>query len=298
MAGNGDKANNNTHGPVRIGDGDTCAILQNDMFSRCGWSAGESGFIAIQPCLRLNSRGKPGQRSNVSMNTMEGGDSVLTASVATNGDDAGDAGNILIDMNLLIGDHMTQRFVDFSAGSATVRNCIGINPDTATLGDGSFGDPVAFVAGYKISATTDAGRASPVFIYNNTFVNLMTDAATNDDADMLIKSPVTLTMIEDNNVLHQPNLGQPETQDAPFTVAEIPAADGTTPVMPRSKGFTDHNNPTVVPGTGSPADTVRTYIPATGSGALAAATGPRRTPRDFFTASRAATPSRGAVEGA
>lgn len=295
----GSKADNpasNIHGIVRSAEGGTDCFHQNDFFTQSGWSV-LPPYKAIQPNIRYNTGEAAGAYCSIVDNAFEAGNNVLEMGPASEGDTTNPI-NCLIEGNLLVGNHQTKYFITIASGGYTICNNLCIRPNCTSIAGG--GDLAKFVETVKFNGITTAARNAPTRYFNNTVVNLLTAANAVGDGEidgigLVIGSGVNFNYDEFDNVYHEP--GVSNTADAPFTVATILGASGSA-ITPRATTGYKENDGSIVAGTATPSDTVRSYVPATGSAAIGDASGPFYTPWDFNKTTRSSTPSRGAFEPA
>lgn len=161
----------NTHGPVRYANTARFYMSQCDLFSRTGWS-GLSGSIADQPCLRINTSGGQYGELTVERCVMEGGYHVINMT-GQNSSTLESPGNYLFDRVLMIGTAKTiGPFIRTAFGGMTVRNVIGVLPDTPRGHSNSWPGAIAFE-----QDNHDIGNAeTPMSIYSSSFVSLLTAA--------------------------------------------------------------------------------------------------------------------------
>ena len=161
----------NTQGPVRISDCAEVYIGVTDLFSRTGWS-GLAGELADQPCLRLNTNGRRGFSANLDRIVAEGGWQVITITGAR-GRYQRNPGNYLIDKALLIGTAKTiGPFVSSEMGGLTMRNVIGILPDTPRKHPNRWQGAVVF----EERNPGTGNMETPMTVHSSTFLSLLTPA--------------------------------------------------------------------------------------------------------------------------
>lgn len=158
----------NNHGPLRLADCAKLYIGASDFFSRSGWSE-LAGEPADQPCLRLNTRATRGRRFNLERITCEGGSRIINLDGAT-GQRQETPGNYLIDKAILIATAKTiGPFVDVDFGGATLRNILGVLPDT----------PRRHPNAWPGALRTDMDQPSrdnitaPYAVFSSSFINLL-----------------------------------------------------------------------------------------------------------------------------
>lgn len=221
---NGD---HNTHGPIRVALYEHQVFAQLDMFSRTGWSnlAPDRGD---QPCMRINSSQEiEGNNAVFDRLVCEGGFNLI-AIAGQNSGEAEFAGNYLMDRLLLIATAKSAfSMIQIECGGTTVRNTLGIFPEVPDYHNNW---QAAIELEFNVLNATN--RDSPVRIYNNTFVNLQSDAQKNGSSFNLTKGGQFTNVTLENNVLHAPDIGSgARTGDAPIDLAtDIPG------VTPRYRG--------------------------------------------------------------
>lgn len=218
----------NDHGPFRYSHLQHCYLACNDYFSRNGWSnlAPDS---ADQPCLRMNQDAMGDVTSIIDRCVAEGGFHVIAYS-GQNGSTAENPGNHLIDRALMIASAKTAYdFVFTEFGGTTVRNSIGIQPDTPDYHNGlGWGGAVRLEADNPINGNLN----NKIRVYGNTFLNLRSGANDPGDpwpalANVAGFSDVTV----ENNVLHGPDLDTPVTAAGSLDLTTVIPG-----VTPRYKG--------------------------------------------------------------
>lgn len=276
-------SDNNLISAMRVSLMDNTIIAQNDFFSRSGWFVNVPGIFTTQACIRLSTTAYEGAYHNVNCNAMEGGFSLLSIN-NSNGED-GVAINAVVEKNVFVGSHDTKFMVDISYGGTTVRNNVGIFPDTPSYGI----MPDKFVA-YVRQGIDEQNRDAPQKVYSNTFVNLQSDMPSSageayvinvsDAADLGYTNVVAA-----NNVNYQPALGV--TADAPL---------GRTVLWePRYTHYQDDDTPRN-DAVATPADTIALFEPLEGSAAIGDALTGEVALDDFCGDKRPMYPSRGAFE--
>lgn len=228
---------NNMHGPVRTLAPKFVYFSQCDNFSRSGWSglASENGpGTADQPAMRMNTNAVRGAANIVERCVLEGGYKVVLLQPAVAGN-VERPGNFLFDKVVLIATSKTIRtFFDVRFGSFTMRNCIGVTPDVS--GYHTANAPIAMIETQLDNP--DTGMIDvPHRYYNNTLVNLQADARDEPLTNSIVRNTGTpdfqfSDIVEENNVIHSPNITTPQTLDAPI---DLTAA--VSQVTPRFRGI-------------------------------------------------------------
>lgn len=273
-------ASNNLISCVRFGYSPNIICAHNDFFSRTGWFVNVPGIYTAQSCFRGNTSSLRGAFYNVNCNMMEGG--VGTFSIDISDTDTSHAINGIVEKNITVGYHDSYRSMEFGYGGITIRNNICIIPNAPR-----FGVPLnGFVALKRRTAGSDdaENRDAPIKLYNNTFVCLT-------DTDNVSGGPVSIydnegytTVIEQNNVNHQPNRG--------LIVSNL---DNTVLWAPRYTHYEDDDTPRDTT-RATPTDTIALYAPLIGSDVLGEALNGQVAHDDFFGNARPQYPSRGALE--
>lgn len=268
--------------PIRLEQSETVIFQQNDVFSRTGWFENTPGIYTTQPCFRGNSGGREGAYYNVSGNMMEGGFNVLAIESADGSESR--AINAVVERNILIGSHDCGRIVQIGYGGTTIRNNIGIIPDVSR-----YVIPTLEFAYYIRQGDDARNLRAPQRLYQNTFINLLSDANApggSSNAIAVFNNQAGYTDLRaDNNVNHQPNQGIMD--DAPFDINVL--------WSPRYTHYQDDRNPRDT-SKATPPTTIALYHPAEGSAALGSALNGDVAHDDFFGTRRPVYPSRGAFE--
>ena len=274
----------NWHGPLRHGFKslymDCC-----DLFSNNGWSTNPGAVFAAQPCIRHNSKVTPDIYAYYTRTVCEGGWKIISMQDAS-GAKNDLAGNCIWDGCYFLGTASTDYAMYIQYGGTTVRNCVVVRPDVPALVNG-------FQA--MIYLDTDGldavNTASPVDIYNNTFIDLRSAANDTNDPFRIVTNVngYFSNITEENNISHAPNLPGAIIGDVPLSTAPV--------FSPRYKGFRWSGAPVLDTAYATPAGAVADYRPLAGSAAIGDATTGQTAYDDFFGAVRATPRSRGAIEG-
>lgn len=290
MSGGPKDWSHNRHGCLRSHIGRKFVMDGCDLFSRNGWFKNIDGWHTNQPCLRWNQGGNKGAVANVQRTSAEGGYEVF-AVTKKNGSVASALQNAIIDKCILVGNFMSASLIRIEYAGTTIRNCIFVHPDVPRDISGIY-NPAIFI-NLDGPGPNPANAAGPIRIYNNSFINLMTDAHGFKDkggaATLLRNKKNRFTnVIAENNMIHQPNLGRPQLDDAPL--------DMTPLFLPRFKGYISFLQKPLKSQYATPANTVVAAIPLEGSDALGDAISGLTSLDDFLGRPRPAYPSRGARE--
>ena len=261
-------------GTMRVGGSALSTVIAScDYFCRQGWSGIGGGYLAVQPCIRLEAEGTAGAEYNVTQCAFEGGFTMLTIS---RGDDPSVIVNAALDSLYFLGGYQTSNIVGVSCGGVTLRDTVAVIPATTQrLGPG---------LGAFIDMAVSGGTGvldAPMQIYGNTIVNLTTETLG------IVSNPGGYTAVtSQNNVIHQPNASPAQTSDAPLT---------TTPALwtPRDVGYRS-TTVALMTDTATPSGAAASYAPASGSAALGGATSGLIPPANLIGTDRADPPNRGA----
>lgn len=252
-----------------------------------------------QPCLKLmDTTVARGAKFNVCTSSFEGvGLDVIK--VAHNSSQSSETNaslvNGLIDSCVLVGGYRTSSIVGMNAGGVTVRNNLMIQPNMPFLTN----DHRAFVNIANAGNNPEIANY-PTRVYSNTFVGLRTAANNNNtipldvratDASNAVVDPAGFGIVSENNIRHMPNLAIPEVAFTP-----LDASDVLWP--PRNTGYTNpaFNPITTNPAYASPANSIASYAPLSGSAAVGTALTGLVSERDLGAVERPAFASKGAWE--
>ncbi len=264
----------NMGGTVRTGAGVMTFISHaNDIECAQGWSGLGGGRIAVQPCIRVESEGVPGQTINIANCTFAGGFTQLSIA---NGDDPSVILNAIIDGCYFLGSYQSGDVIGTENAGTTVRNNVAVIPNPATR----FGPGLSsFVVLGNVGG--GASLVPPMKVYGNTIVNL-----TSDTLGIVANNGGYSNVTTQNNVVHQPNASPAQTADAPLV---------TTPALwtPRELGYMDRATPRIT-ASATPSGTPATYSLDTGSDAIGDATTGLIPPFNIVGDERADPPNRGA----
>ena len=245
----------------------------NDIECAQGWSGLGGGYIAVQPCIRVESDGVAGQTINITNCTFAGGFTQLSIA---NGDDPSVILNAIIDGCYFLGSYQSGNVIGAENAGTTVRNNIAVIPNPATrIGPGLS----SFVV--LINVGGGASLVPPMKVYGNTIVNL-----TSDTLGVVANNGGYSNVTTQNNVIHQPAASPAQTADAPLV---------TTPALwtPREMGYMDRATPRIT-ASATPSGTPAAYSLDTGSDAIGDATTGLIPPFNIIGDERADPPNRGA----
>lgn len=290
LSGGPRDGSHNEHGCIRIQNGRKFVMDGCDLFSRNGWYRNIDGWHTNQPCLRWNQGANKGALANIQRSSAEGGYEVFGVSVV-NRSIAPTLQNTIIDKCVLVGNFMSASLIRVQYAGTTIRNCLFVHPDVPRDISGIY-NPFSFIH-LDGPGPDHANATGPIRIYNNSFVNLMTDAHAFEGKDgssapLRNKENRFTNVIEENNVVHQPNLRVPQVGDAPISMKPL--------FQPRFKGYISFLQKPLKRQYATPADTVVAAIPLEGSDALGDAISGLTSLDDFLGRRRPVYPSRGARE--
>ncbi|MEM7751813.1 MAG: hypothetical protein AAF230_00270 [Pseudomonadota bacterium] len=215
---------NNTHGPIRIERSGKCVMQSSDLFSNNGWTEfpGGIGVHVGQPCVRWNQIGDPRGKLNMQGCALESSGRVIEIDLG--GPSERTINNVLIDKTSALAGPYTSDPIAVQHPGVTIRNCLISQGGNRTLyGTTGVASLVSLQPFPPTGAafTTQEYLDAPIEIYNNTFLNQVSDAeTTGGNASVAAVSNAFATpfanVIEANNVFHQPNLGTPDEPFAPL----------------------------------------------------------------------------------
>lgn len=193
----------NNHGPVRIADCAKVYIGMSDFFSRTGWSR-LAKELADQPCLRLNTNAVRGNAYNLDRIVCEGGFHPVSVDGATDNLEE-TPGNYLIDKALMIGTAKTiGPFLVAELGGLTVRNMIGVLPDTPRKHPNRWQGVIRT----RMDNPSDENARTPVAFYGISAVNLLSaDNMFQEPWEFHVGGEEFLDYTLENVVLHEALLG-------------------------------------------------------------------------------------------
>lgn len=270
---------NNNHGPGRFQlfiphhvymDG-------NDLFTRCGWFPNIDAVRTEQPCIRANMAQRTDSMYHICRTTMEGGDvcivnSPMTSNISTR------LSPMVIEMNYFVGSYQTRHFVLTASSGLTIRNNVGIKPNTPVIGPK---DWIAFAFTYG----GDASNHAPIKVYHNTYINLGQDG---QDEPFFDNNGSNAPVMEADNITHAPQFQTP--------IVSFASLDQTPRWTPRHKGYKNKNDDSFHAEYATPKNTVWNATPLEGSPVLGAATIEDAIYTDLSGRIRPAYPSIGAFE--
>lgn len=197
----------NTHGCIRTTGMQNTYISGCSLFSRSGWSPLGS-VTADNGALRLNTQANEGHNYVIDRVAIEG--MVRVQDAEGNNDKAG---NYLFDKVIqTLGSRNYDPVFSVAFGGTTIRNYLGV----------MLNKPAAHgaVMGEFISAENDGldatNVASPVRVYNSTFLDLRNDANSDSKVPDAVAFSNFSAGTEANNVIHAPNRTSTVVADAPI----------------------------------------------------------------------------------
>lgn len=209
----------NDHGPLRFSSLGDCYLACSDFFSRNGWSP-LGPDKADQACIRVNSGGGADPATCIIERCVcEGGYQVVTMEGADSSR-VEHPGNYLIDRALLIASGKTfKSFVTVEYGGTTIRNCVGVMPDTPAAQSNGWKGAIKLEAQSPAPGNLD----SPIRVYGNTFVNLRdTDSDPGDPWPVITQTAAFTDVTFENNIVHAPNIDTPVSGGPISLSADIP----------------------------------------------------------------------------
>lgn len=285
----------NSQGPVRFSSMQQVYFGSNDFFSNAGWSTNVGGMPAIQPSIRFTNLSR-GDQINIERNCFENGFAIL--SIKESGTPRV-ASNIMIDKNIFLASSHSATAIEATQPGWTIRSSLFILPPTSPVGLGFEG---------FIIMLSNAGNAEltemPCFVYNNTFIDLRSEAQNFGATIPAVNYPqgtAGSNVTEANNILLAPNRASPVTGDAPLETIGITGPQGL--LSPRNTRGLYWNNIHDTPGGivfeprfATPSDAFAFYAPGESSAALGDSEGDLTAYDDLLGRPRGIYPSRGALE--
>ncbi|MEE4187004.1 MAG: hypothetical protein V2I76_00970 [Roseobacter sp.] len=271
---------NSTLSPIRIASARMCNFWACDLFSSTGWSRYGS-ISAVQPGIRWNtSPAVAGAMLNMQACVVESGRLALSLKPQS-ANQPRIVANGIVEGNIAISGFQGDAVAHSAFGGMTFRNNIFVlasQKNSAEIGgqDQTIRGFVYFNGG---ASANPVNEASPVTIYNNTFVNL-TPVNAPPVADRIGMKNV----VQRNDLMHQPALGDPHK--------------GLVAVRafgPRYKGYRA-NASTVHTKFENPAESGSLWVPDLNSPALGNALEEPSSVLDFQGDRRPEPPSQGALE--
>lgn len=231
---------------VRAGAMDT-VIYAGDFACRQGWSALGDGYIAVQPCIRIEADGTEGMRACVTRSTLEGGWAMMSIS---RGEDPSVVLNALVDDVYYLGGYQTGNMNSVTCGGVSVHNCTAVVPATAQR------------IGPALGAFVDLGHngtgdvlAAPIRVHANIVVNF-----TAGTLALVANSPGYSNVVTADNIVHQPNTSPAQLSPVPLTMAP--------PLWtPRERGYRS-TTADLRATTATPAGVAASYAPQAGGAAI------------------------------
>lgn len=185
-------------------------VASNDIFIRHGWATQK---IFDNSPFRLNRNDVPDMAVVIARNHIEG--------MITRASKHGAVPmNLLIEQNYIVSNPSNARAILLQGGAASLRNNIILEHDTPKLpGTGAgFRGFVQLAWDKKNTAT----RAMPVFVYNNSFILLRSDANAQHGPGTVIDRDAGFSHVQEaNNLLWAPNLSGGPTGDGPVDTTSL-----------------------------------------------------------------------------
>ena len=260
----------NNQGPFRNAGSRWFMGWANDVFSNSG-QVQRGSIFEPQPCARmLQNMTTAGKKGYFGGSVLEGGATMLAIENSEEGNtDKNVNGHIW--GNMMIASWQTGRGFGINHSGITFHGNTITTPGVSRIST-AIGGPDAFAMAFVRASRSNAGGAvgaydDPVRVFNNTFVSLLSDSdVTFGDAtcSVIDTGLGSITVTEENNIVHQPNIGTPQTASAPLTATQI--------VTPRLKGYRDANNLTLLTQYATPAVAGSIYEGTGASTALDGAT--------------------------
>jgi hypothetical protein len=198
--------------------------------------------------------------------------------------------NVLFQNNYMLGSAGTLEFIGIGYGGITIRNNIMVMPGVDPRPSITGGNFKRFV-GLSKEGTDPENIASPISVYNNTFVNLQTDAENSNTLEFVRSGSTFSDIREFNNIKYVPN----KTGGNQY-IAEMPLTTAVLLPTARYLGLIYTGAPTLDTAYATPNGEALDYAPDSGSAALNSTTGVEISHRDFFGAVRGGHPDRGAIQ--
>lgn len=283
---NNNRFSDNAHGPIRLEQVPKFYMTALDLFSKSSWGA-TTGLD--QPCIRIHTEGQGlNHYGVVERCVLEGGYDVLAMGNAADGVTSWPC-NVIYQANYMLGYAPSTQIIGNGMGGLTIRNNILVQPAKGqqSLPGAGF---VNFI-GFKIEGTDPENLATPINVYNNTFVNLQDDSDNSNTTDMIDGSTSFTDVRDNNNIEYVPNRTSTNQRNA-----DIPLTANDLLPTARYLGLIYVGAPTLNTAYATPNGGALDYAPDTGSAALNDTTGVEVAHRDFYGDVRGANSDRGAVQ--
>ena len=213
----------NDHGPIRIAAYGNVYLGVIDLFGRNGWSTASPDYAdnaVLRLQTRCNSGANEGTTNFLDRCAVEG---TVEIHREANGND-NLAVNTVIDKFLhVIGSRQIATPLYHGAGGVTYRNYLGV---MLNVPDYHASNPNLFIGDDHYGTNTN-NLASPIAVYNSTFLDLRSDTNADSNAFAVSDAFSAFTFTLNNNVSHAPNRSTPTNADAPIDTTT--ALSGFTP---------------------------------------------------------------------
>lgn len=284
----------NQHGPVRIAGIGYVYMAASEFFSRNSWAL-QGGIANDQSCVRWNTGQDAGSHGIFERCVFEGGDGPFSTARSNSNSVPANVTNLLLDKCLLIATATSSAFMGVQPNGVTVRNSVFLKPNRPYFA-GDFNNIMDAEPAGGGSLTTPN---DPVKIYNNTFVNLLSPANTNNNLDTLENFNAFNVTAISNNVLAAPNFTSQQSEDPRISFAtDMPVVGGTFDSRYLGTKYNNYGNggqTSMNSSFATQAGILDTFEPLPGSPLIGSASGETAID-DFYGALRPSNASRGAVE--
>ncbi len=193
----------NDHGPLRYVDNKQAVISTCDFYSANSWA------IGVQPCIRLaqaDNNNPGGYFLNMNRVVCEGGN--IGGIDGQNNGAPERPGNHVFDKFIFLSDYSTDNGFTAAFGGCTFRNGIIVRQDMTYQSTGQFS-----LMNFAVDNPQGGNGAAPMNLYNMTFLNL---TATSFGGGIVANLGNFSNVTYENNVIHEPSLGTPNTPAAPI----------------------------------------------------------------------------------
>ncbi|WOI54941.1 SGNH/GDSL hydrolase family protein [Palleronia sp. LCG004] len=231
MSGGWKNGAHNQHGCMRINGVDHAVMDGCDFFTYNGWWENINPYHTQQPVLRWNFMGHDDVHDmalNMQRSVCEGGETILAFQHMNTGKSVRN-NNVRIDGVVFLASHMTSVPIKIAFGGVTTRRSMFVFPTTPRINFHLF-EPKS--AGAFINSGLVTGdEIDPIVWEHNTLVNRMLAAEINanewkpEGVRFLRPDEVNVpladgTIIERGNIVHQPNLAQPDIGFGPMSMLD------------------------------------------------------------------------------
>ncbi|MEO1323198.1 MAG: PKD domain-containing protein, partial [Pseudomonadota bacterium] len=195
------------HGPIRAADAMDLVVSQNDLFSNVGWFG---DGLHHSPALRYNTDGLAGHSGVIVQNHIIGGTTPAVFEPANSGISAG-LGEVLVERNWFQGSEPSYKGVRSRYGNVTFRNNLITQPDILSTTN-AYWSAITFHDNNYAGTVQDPNLSARVEVYNNTVVNLATDAVTLSgatnyrDFDSIVFDDGYGDVLQTNNLTYAPKV--------------------------------------------------------------------------------------------